>query len=70
MLGIAEVDKGVEVVFSDENDVTALAAIPAIRATELDELLAPERDHAIPAVAGAEIDLGLVEKFHDGKGPE
>ena len=65
MLGVAEVDQGVEVVFGDEDDVAALAAVAAVRAAELDEFLPPERDHAVAAVAGAEVDLGLVEKLHD-----
>ena len=66
MLGVAEIDQRIEVVFGDEDDVAALAAVAAVRAAELDELLPPERDHAVAAVAGAQVDLGLVEKFHDG----
>jgi hypothetical protein len=40
------------------------AAVAAIRAAELDELLAPEGDDAVAAVAGTAIDLGLVEELH------
>jgi endonuclease/exonuclease/phosphatase family metal-dependent hydrolase len=40
------------------------AAVAAVRAAELDELLAPERDGAGAAVAGADVDLGLVEELH------
>ncbi len=65
MLGVAEVDQGIEVVFGDEDDVAALAAVAAVGSTEFDEFLPPEGDHAVAAVAGAEVDLGLVEKLHD-----
>ena len=46
------------------SDVAAAAAIAAGGPAELDELLAPERNAAVAAVAGADIDLGLVEEFH------
>ena len=42
----------------------AEAAIAAAWPTEFDELLAAERHAAVAAVAGADIDLGFVEKFH------
>ena len=64
MLRVAEVDERVEVGHRLEHDVAAASAVAAVGAAELDELLAPERDHAIAAVAGAEIDLGLIEEFH------
>ena len=64
MLGVAEVDQGVEVVFGDEDDVATLAAVAAVGTAELDEFFPPERGHAIPAVARAEVDLGLVEELH------
>src|SRR5262249_59558049 len=51
-------------------DVGAAAA-PAITAggaAELDELLAPERNAAVAAVAGADIDLGFIEEFHGNLG--
>ena len=66
MLGVAEVDQGVEVVGRLEHDVAAAAAVAAVGAAELDEALAAERDHAVAAVAGAAVDLGLVEEFHGG----
>ncbi len=50
---VAEVDQGVEVGHRLEHDVAALAAVAAVRAAELDEFLAPERDHAVAAVTGA-----------------
>jgi hypothetical protein len=45
---------------------TALAAIAAIGSAELDELLAPEGDDAVAAVARLQMHLGFVEEFHRG----
>src|SRR5689334_12961217 len=64
MLRVAEVDQGIQVVHGLEHDVAAFAPVAAIGAAELDVFLAPERDHTIAAVAGAEVDLGLVEELH------
>ena len=64
MLLVAIVDQGVQPVDRLDPDVAAAAAVAAVRSAELDELLAPERDAAGAAVAGADEDLGLVEKFH------
>ena len=64
MLLIAEVDQGIESVHAFRNHVAAATAVAAVRTAELDELLAPECDAAVAAVAGANVDLGFVEKFH------
>ena len=64
MLLIAKVDQRVEAVGAFDHDVAAAPAVAAVRAAELDEFLAPERDRARPAVAGADIDPRLVEKLH------
>src|SRR6476659_5698961 len=64
VLRVAVVDQGVEPVNRLDHDVTAPAAIAAARAAVLDELLAPERDAAVAAVAGANKDLGFVEEFN------
>ena len=64
VLRVAVVDQGVEPVHRLDHDVAAAAAVAAARAAVLDELLAPERDAAVAAVAGADIDLGFVEEFH------
>jgi hypothetical protein len=69
MLRVAEVDQRIQVMFGNENDIAALAAIAAVRATEFDKLLPPESDHTIATVTGAQVDLSLVEEFH-GSGPE
>ena len=64
MLLVAIVDQRVEAVDRFGDHVAAFAAVAAIRPAELDEFLAPERHAAVAAVAGANIDLGLVEEFH------
>src|SRR5262249_6765668 len=66
VLLVAVVDQRVESVHRGDDHVAAAPAVAAVRAAELDELLAPERDAAVPAVAGADIDLGFVEEFHGG----
>ena len=50
-----------------EDDVAALAAVAAVGPAIFDEFLAPEADGAGPARAGANEDLGLVEKMHGGE---
>ena len=64
VLLIAVVDQRIEAVDGFDDDVAALAAVAAGRAAELDKLLTPERDAAIAARAGPDIDLGFVEEFH------
>ncbi|MNL41013.1 hypothetical protein D3C87_1634000 [compost metagenome] len=64
MLLVAVVDQRIEAIDAFEHDVTATAAIAAIGAAELDELFAEERYRATAAVAGSNIDLGLVEELH------
>jgi hypothetical protein len=64
VLPVAIVDERVEAIDGLDDHVTALAAVAAVRAAELDELLAPERHAAVPARAGLDVDLGFVEEFH------
>src|SRR6185437_12683129 len=64
VLLVAIVDQRIEAVHRLDHDIAASAAIAATRATEFDELLAPERDAAVPARTGLDINLGLVEEFH------
>ena len=66
MLGITEVDQGIEAGHRLEDDVAAAAAVAAVGAAELDELLAPEAHRAWTAGAGADEDLGLIEEMHRG----
>ena len=64
MLGVAEVDERIEAGHGLEHDVAALASVSAVGSAELDELLAQEGYGAGSTIAGAHIDLGLVEEFH------
>ena len=66
MLLVAVVDQGVETVDGLDPDVAAVAAVAPVRPAVGDEFLAPERDGARAAVAGTNVDLGLVEKLHRG----
>src|SRR6185312_9322945 len=62
VLAVAVVDQRVEIGDAFQPYVAALAAVAAIGTAELDELLTPERDGAVTACAGGNVDLGLVEK--------
>src|SRR6185436_6875561 len=55
----------VEAVDAFDDHVATAPAVAAVRSAELDELLAPKADAAGAAVAGADVDVGLVEEFHD-----
>src|SRR3974390_1776876 len=62
VLLVAVVDQRVQAGDRFDHNV---AAIAAVRAAELDELLAPERDAAVAAGAGLHIDLSFIEEFHE-----
>ena len=64
MLLIAVVDQRVEAIDRLDDDIAAAAAIAAVRPAEFEEFLAAKRDRTRAAIAGADIDLGLIEKFH------
>jgi hypothetical protein len=64
MLLVAVVDQGIEPVDRFHDHVAAAPAVAAIRPAELDEFLAPERDAAVPARPGGDIDLGFIQEFH------
>ena len=64
VLLIAIVDQGVETFDGLDPDITAAAPVAAVGPAELDIFLAPERDGARAAIAGTNVDLGFVEKFH------
>src|SRR5690606_37012865 len=65
MLLIAEIDQRVEPVHRDRDDRAAASAVAAVGAAELDELLAPEAEAAVAAVAPLGIDFGFIEELHD-----
>ena len=64
VLLVAVIDERVEIWYALDPDVAALASVAPVRSTELDELLAPEADAAITAVAGLDIDFRQIQKFH------
>ena len=64
MLLVAEVDQRIEAAGAFDDDVAAPPAVAAVRAAELDEFLASEGDAAGAAVAGSNVDAGLIEELH------
>jgi hypothetical protein len=66
VLLVAIVDQCVEAVDRLHHHIPAPAAIAAVGAAELDELLASKRHATVAAAAGADVDLGLVEELHSG----
>src|SRR5690348_642167 len=64
MLLVAIIDQRIKAIHCLGDDLAALAAVAAVWTAEFDELLAPERDASVAAIAGANVNLGLVEKFH------
>jgi hypothetical protein len=64
VLLVAVVYECIETIDRLNDDVAALTPVAAVRSTELDKLLAPERHAAVPAVARADVDLGFIEEFH------
>ena len=64
VLRVAKVDQRVQVGHRLEHDIAAASAGAPVRTAELDEALAPEGDHTVSAIAGADIDLGLIEELH------
>jgi hypothetical protein len=66
MHAVAKIDQCVEVRVNDENDVAALAAVPAVRTAEGNEFFAAKGNRAITAGTRADKNLGLVEKEEFG----
>ena len=64
MLLVAIVDQRVEPIDAFGDDIAAASAVAAVGTAEFDEFLAPERHAAGAAVAGAHVNLGLIEEFH------
>src|SRR5690606_31514398 len=64
VLLVAVIDQGVQPVDGGDPHVAALAAVAAVGAAVRNEFLTPERDGPAAAVAGADVDLGLVEELH------
>ena len=68
VLAVAVVDQGVELGSDPRDHMPAAPAVAAIRPATRDVLLAPEADAAVAAVAGAHVDLGLIEEAHGAPG--
>ncbi len=66
VLLIAIIDQGVEALDRFDPDVAALAAVAAVGAAIGNELLTTEGHAAGATVAGANVNLALVEEFHNG----
>ena len=64
VLLVAVVYKRIEALDGLYDHVASFTAIASVRSAELDEFLPPERHTAVPAVARADINLGLIEKLH------
>ena len=64
VLAITIINQRVQTIDAFGNDIAAAPAIAAVRAAKFDILLAPKRNAAGTAIAGANIDFCLVEKFH------
>ncbi len=65
---VAEIDQRVDALVGDQPDAAAGTAVTAVRSAERDELLAPEADAAVAAVAGMDFDGGFVDEFHGKTG--
>ena len=59
-----EVDQGVEVGVCDGEHMAATSAVATVGAAEFFVLFVPKRNAAIPAIAGGDVDIGFVYKFH------
>ena len=69
MLGVeAEVQQRILVLVGDQVDVAAAAAIAAARPSARDELLPPERQAAIAAVARLHVDSDFVDEHRKAAG--
>src|SRR3984893_1641068 len=64
MLPVSVIDEGIEVLDRGKDDVAAPAAITAVRAAELDKLLAAETHCAAASVTTLQVDFALVEELH------
>ena len=65
LAGVAILDQGVEVAVGDDVNTTAASAVSPVRAAFRFVLFAPERDDAVAAIAGGNIDFCLVDKLHE-----
>ncbi len=66
---ITKIDQRIEVGIDLDPDVTAPAAVSAIRASVLDMRLAPETDATVSAGSGAHLNPGKIKEFHVFRAP-
>ena len=65
VLLVAVIDQRVEAVDTFDPHIAAASAVPAVRAAELDEFFAPERDATCAAIAGPDEHFSLIKEFHE-----
>ncbi len=65
LLVVLEFDQAGDVPIDLEHDVTAAAAISAVRAALGRVLLATERHRSVPAVSGLDVNFGTIDKHGD-----
>src|SRR3546814_6326165 len=64
MLGIAEIDKGIQPFDRFKDDIAALAAVTAVGAAIFNIFFAPETHRARATCARADEYLGLIQEMH------
>jgi hypothetical protein len=65
----AEIREGIDAFLRAQIYASAIAAIPAVRATEGDKFLATETGTAAAAVTGLHLAFSFVDEFHKGRLP-
>jgi len=63
--GVAVFDQRIEVAIGDDIDAAAATTVAAVGAAFGFVFLASERDDAVAAVAGGNVDFGFVDEFHE-----
>ena len=61
----AVINQGIQAAGGGDPDISAFAAITAIRSPKSDIFFTPKRHATRTAIAGFYKDFGLVEEFHD-----
>jgi hypothetical protein len=63
---VVEIEEGCDLRVGYEDDVPAVTAVTAVRASEGFELLAPHRDTAVTAVTGSKVNRHFIDKRDHG----
>ena len=64
MLLVSKIDKRIQVILGDCDDIAATPAIASVRPPEFDKFLTPEAARSGTAIAALDEDLGRIEKPH------